>query len=67
MVLMIFWLVLVYYKGRHLGLLLFILFMNDLPTILDGSVNIYLCADDGKIFSVITSPNDALKLQSNLD
>lgn len=52
-------------QGSHLGPLLFILFINDLPSIFDSSVNIFLFADDAKLFSVIKSPNDSLKLQSN--
>lgn len=54
-------------QGSHLGPLLFIIFINDLPSIFDSSVGILLFADYTKLFSVIKSPNDALKLQSNLD
>jgi len=49
-------------QGSHLGPLLFILFINDLPSIFDSSVNILLFTEDAKLFSVIKSPNDALKL-----
>jgi len=54
-------------QGSHLGPLLFILFINDLPTVLDSSVNILLFADDAKLFSPIESLSDAVNLQSNLD
>jgi hypothetical protein len=37
-------------QGSHIGPLLFILFINDLPSIFDSSVNILLFADDAKIF-----------------
>jgi len=54
-------------QGSHLGPLLCILFINDLPYIFDSLVEILLFADDAKLFSVIKSPNDVFKLQSNLD
>ena len=54
-------------QGSHLGPLLFILFINDLPTVLDSSVNILLFADDAKLFSPVESLSDAVNLQSNLD
>lgn len=37
-------------QGSHLGSLLFILFINDLPSILAFSVNILLFADCANIF-----------------
>lgn len=49
----------------HLGFLLFVLIINDLSSILEYSVDIPLFVDDAKLFSVIKSPNYALKLQSN--
>jgi len=54
-------------QGSYLGPLLFILFINDLPSIFVNSVNILLFADDAKLFLIIKSPNDALQLQLNLD
>jgi hypothetical protein len=53
-------------QRSHLGPLLFILFINDLPTVLDSSVNLLLFADDAKIFSPTESYSDAVNLQSNL-
>jgi hypothetical protein len=46
-------------QGSHLGPLLFLIFINDLPSIFDESVDILLFADDAKIFSKITSIADA--------
>jgi len=37
-------------SGSHLEPLLFIIFINDLPSIYDNSVNILLFADDAKLF-----------------
>lgn len=54
-------------RGSRLGPLLFIMFINDLPSIFDDSVNILLFVDDAKIFSIVKSPADNLIVQSNLD
>lgn len=54
-------------QGSHLGPLLFILFINDLPTIFDTTINVLLFADDAKVFSVITSQFDCIKLQLYLE
>ncbi|XP_008183867.1 uncharacterized protein LOC103309652 [Acyrthosiphon pisum] len=43
------------------------MFINDLPSIFDNTVDILLFADDAKMFSTIYSPSDALNLQANLD
>jgi len=53
--------------SSHLGPFLFILFINVFPPIFDSFVDIILFADDAKIFSIIISPNDTLKLQLNLN
>lgn len=52
-------------QGSHLGPLLFILFINDVGTILsDSSLLIY--ADDAKIFRAVQSPDDCQLLQDDL-
>lgn len=52
-------------QGSNLGPLLFNIFINDLLSSLNTHVLAY--ADDVKIFSKITSPNDATELQKNID
>jgi hypothetical protein len=53
-------------QGSHLSTLLFILFINDLRSIFDSSVEVLLFFDDAKIFSIVRSPEDTLNLQSHL-
>jgi hypothetical protein len=53
-------------QGSVLGPLLFNIFMNDLCDVINYSWYI-LFADDVKIFSVIKSPNDRNRLQSDID
>ena len=52
-------------QGSHLGPLLFIIFINDLSSILED-VEYLLFADDLKIFKSIRSNDDALTLQKAL-
>lgn len=54
-------------QGSHLGPLLFLIFINDLPLVLDSSINILLFADDAKIFCKIKSVDDQHILQTNLN
>lgn len=49
-------------QDTHLGPHLFILFINDLSTMFDSSVDILLFVDDAKMFSVIKSISDGFKL-----
>ena len=53
-------------QGSILGPLLFIIFLNDLPSVITSS-RILKYADDTKCYKTITNPNDAVLLQSDLD
>ena len=53
-------------QGSHIGPLLFILFINDLPSYLNFSKCI-IYADDVKLFSRVSTPMDSSKLQRDLD
>lgn len=53
-------------QGSHLGPLLFILVMNELPSYLDG-VYILIYADDVKIFIPISCLKDCRNLQRNVE
>ena len=52
-------------QGSHLGSILFLLFINDLPKVNRYS-QLLLFADDLKIFRSISNLNDCLLLQSDL-
>lgn len=53
-------------QGSHLGPILFSLFINDLPTVIQFS-NVLLYADDVKIFMSYKPPLDQSRLQTDLD
>lgn len=53
-------------QGSHLGPVLFTLFINDLPSVIQHS-NILMYADDVKIFRYIMHDDDEVVLQSDLD
>jgi hypothetical protein len=52
-------------QGSVLGPLLFIIFINDLPSQIDSTIKIF--ADDTKIFRAICNSNDSATLQDDLN
>ena len=53
-------------QGSHLGPILFLAFINDLPNCLTFSKHL-MFADDVKIFRIIENADDSMKLQKDLD
>jgi hypothetical protein len=53
-------------QGSHLGPLLFVLFINDLPNVIKNS-KILLFADDAKIYKSLDTPADCVKLQEDFN
>jgi len=54
-------------QGSILGPLLFIIFINDLPEVCGEVSNIFLYADDAKLFKHIQTPEDRSSLQNMLN
>jgi len=50
-------------QGSVLGPVLFIIYVNDIFELCDGKIEMYLYADDAKLFTVIKSANDQFLLQ----
>lgn len=53
-------------QGSHLGPLLFLLFVNDIPSIFK-TASCLMFADDLKIFSTVSNVRDSVQLQRDLD
>ena len=53
-------------QGSVLGPILFVLYINDLPDVMQCSSQTYLYADDTKIFKEINSTGDCENLQSDI-
>jgi ribonuclease P/MRP protein subunit RPP40 len=49
-------------QGSVLGPLLFVIFINDLPSAIDDKSDLYLFADDAKMYKFISSVHDAEEL-----
>ena len=54
-------------QGSVLGPILFVIYINDMPEIVDEKSEIFLFADDTKVFRRIESDADILQLQNDID
>ena len=54
-------------QGSCIGPLLFVIYINDVADLFNGSIKCSLYADDVKLYSVIDSEDDCIILQSAID
>ena len=54
-------------QGSILGPLLFLIYINDLPSVIDCDSSIGLFADDSKCYRTILNAQDCIYLQNDLD
>ena len=54
-------------QGSVLGPVLFVLYINDLPDVIDADSNIYMFADDTKLYREIKDTSDEDILQNDID
>jgi hypothetical protein len=54
-------------QGSHLDPLLFLIFINDLPSIFNNSINVLIFPDDTKMYTNINTLDDCQFLQNNIN
>ena len=54
-------------QGSVLGPILFVIYINDLPEVVDKDTFIFLFADDTKAFRFLKSESDCIQLQKDID